>query len=82
MPLFDFQCKNCGATQEDVFLRDSDEPVKCTMCDTQMEKMPSGFSFTMTPGAISKHKKQFGNKVPPEYKTSGGANIYGVPRKS
>lgn len=82
MPLFDFQCKKCGATKEDEYLQDADTPVMCTMCDTQMEKLVSGFSFTMTPGAISKHKKRFGKSVPPEYKTGAGANIYGVPRKN
>jgi hypothetical protein len=39
------------------------------------------FGFTFTPSGISKFKKKYGKSVPPEYKTSGGANIYGVPRK-
>lgn len=82
MPIFDFYCKECGEESKDVFLRDSEEEVKCPKCDTPMNKRPPIFSFSMTPGAISKWKKRYGKSLPPEYKTSGGANIYGVPKRT
>ncbi len=82
MPIFDFYCEECGADQNDVLINDADAPVLCLECGKPMSKRPPMFSFTMTPGAISKTKRTMGNTVPPEYKTSGGANIYGVPRRT
>ena len=81
MPLYDLQCKKCGTSMLDELIMNPNEETKCPVCDGIMERKMGSFSFTMTPGAISKHKKRFGNKVPPEYKTSGGVNLYGVPHK-
>ena len=81
MPIFDFYCE-CGEEQEDVYLRNAEDEVLCTKCNKPMEKRPPNFSFSLTPGAITRFKSKFGKRPPAEYKTSGGANIYGVPRKS
>lgn len=81
MPLFDYKCTKCEAIKEDEFIKDSNEKVLCDVCGAEMEKLPSNFAFTMTPGSISKFKKKYGKSVPPEYKTGAGANVYGIPRK-
>lgn len=80
MPIHDMICRECGHQENDV-LHGVDEEVKCTKCSKPMELLPSTFSFSMTPGSISKFKRKVGKSVPSDYKTSGGANIYGVPRK-
>jgi putative FmdB family regulatory protein len=82
MPLFDYYCSKCGYEENDVFVQKFDEEVKCKECKELMEKRPPNFSFSFTPAGITRFKTKYGKSVPPEYKTSGGANIYGVPRKS
>lgn len=81
MPIHDVLCRECGHQVDDV-LHSIDEEVKCEKCGKIMELLPAAFSFSVTPGSISKWKKRYGNTLPPEYKTSGGANIYGIPKKS
>lgn len=76
MPLFDYQCKKCGNSEKDVLVTNAEDIVKCKLCGEDMEKLPSAFSFTFTPGPISKFKRKYGNTVPPEYKTGGSVNIY------
>jgi len=80
MPLFDFHCEVCQKNKNDVLVRNAEEIVLCDECKNQMIKMPSHINFNITPGAISHAKKTIGNSLPPEYKTSGGANIYGINR--
>lgn len=80
MPIYDLRCNKCQTVEEDVLLK-VDEEYKCK-CGEVMERLPSTFGFNFTPSGISKFKKRVGKSVPPEYKTQGGANIYGVPRKS
>ena len=82
MPIFDYYCKGCGFSEDDVFVHDPDKVILCKMCETPMDKRPPNFSFRMTPGAISKFKRKYGKRVPDSYKTTGGANIYGVPKKN
>jgi len=80
MPLFDFYCPKCGSTKDDELVS-GDSSVRCYVCETEMIKKPSTFSFTMTPHAISHYKKKMGNTVKPETMgPQGGVNIYGVPR--
>lgn len=81
MPIYDFHCENCGAKLNDHLVK-ADEEVLCKECGTPMTKCLGTFSFKFTPSSISKFKKKVGNTLPPEYKTSGGANIYGIPRKN
>lgn len=81
MPLFDYYCKSCGFEEDDVLVKNADDIVICKICENELEKRPPNFSFRMTPGAISKWKKKYGNTLPQEYKTSGGCNIYSRPRK-
>lgn len=82
MPIFDYYCEKCEYTEDDVYLKHAEDIVECPNCGAELKKRPPNFSFRLTPGAISKHKKRYGNRVPDEYKTSGGANIYGVPKKA
>jgi len=82
MPIFDYYCEDCGRDQLDVLVRDADEPIICLECGKPMLKRPPHINFSMTPLAITRTKRSMGNTVPPEYKTSGGANIYGVPRRT
>lgn len=82
MPLYDFECKKCKASLCDELINDPDTVVSCPNCGEAMTKLPNSFSFSMTPGPISKFKKKVGKSIPPDYKTTGGANIYGVPRRS
>lgn len=81
MPIFDFYCETCGFTEDDVLVR-NDEDHACKMCDNEKmtKKMPS-FSFSFTPPGVSKFKKKYGKSVPQDYKTTGGANVYGKPKK-
>ena len=38
MPLFDFICKNCGATKEYLIFSKEDEPKNCDKCGGKVEK--------------------------------------------
>lgn len=80
MPIYDLRCNKCSSKEEDVLLK-VDEEYKCKNCGDIMERLPSTFGFNFTPSGISKYKKKYGKTVPEGYKTQGGANIYGVPRK-
>lgn len=82
MPIFDYYCTKCGAEKNDELVQNSEVEVKCDVCENIMTKRPNTFAFTMTPHSISKFKKKVGNTIPSDYKTSGGANIYGVNRKN
>jgi len=82
MPIFDYICPKCGQDKDDEYVRNADEDIFCHICKTKMDKKPSNFSFNFSPPGITKFKRKYGKTVPPEYKTTGGANIYGVPRKS
>lgn len=82
MSIHDFKCSKCDFIQPDVLVRSlDDEDIKCPNCGTKLEKMMGSFSFKFTPSSISKHKHRYGNKLPDNYKTTGGANIYGRPKK-
>jgi putative FmdB family regulatory protein len=37
MPLFDYECPNCGAQTEE-FVRNPHEPQSCPNCDTKMQR--------------------------------------------
>jgi len=81
MPIHDAICRECGHQESDI-LHKVDEEVKCPKCSKVMELLPSTFAFNFASPGVTKFKRRYGNTVPPEYKTSGGANVYGIPRKS
>jgi hypothetical protein len=82
MPIFDYKCTKCEAVKQDELVKDPDASIFCDFCGQEMTKLQHSFSFTFTPGPISKFKKKYGKHVPSEYKTGAGANIYGVPHKN
>jgi len=45
MPMFNYQCKECGYYTSDKLVKKSDVIVECPMCKHEMEKQPSGISF-------------------------------------
>lgn len=75
MPIFDMKCSKCGFEETDVILNDPDNQHLCKLCQEPMVKLPSMFGFTMKADWVTKTKRKMGNVVPPEYKTSGGANF-------
>lgn len=82
MPIFDFKCEGCGFIEPDVLVREEqDNNIDCPKCGTKLDRQMGSFTFSFTPSGLSKHKKKYGNKLPDNYKTTGGANIYGKPRK-
>ena len=53
MPLFDFRCRACGATFE-ALVRPPADPV-CPACHaTDLERLITGFSFSVRSGGLSK----------------------------
>jgi putative FmdB family regulatory protein len=52
MPLFDFRCRSCGAEFE-ALVRASVDPV-CGGCgSSDLERLPSGFAFSVRSGGLS-----------------------------
>ena len=45
MPMFNYQCKECGFYITDKLVKKADDIIKCPMCNHEMEKKPSGISF-------------------------------------
>ena len=79
MPLYDYKCQSCGAEEVDVMIGIEDEYI-CNICGETMTRQVSAVAFTLTPNAISVHKKKFGNKLPDNYKIEGGCNV--IPPKN
>ena len=53
MPLFDFRCRACGGTFE-ALVRPQAEPA-CPACQsTNLERLITGFSFSVRSGGLSK----------------------------
>lgn len=52
MPLFDFRCRSCGGEFE-ALVRPHAEPL-CGACGSpDLERLPSGFSFSVRSGGLS-----------------------------
>jgi predicted nucleic acid-binding Zn ribbon protein len=74
MPIYDLKCTSCGNEVRDELLK-VDEEFKCVMCDAVMERLPCAGSFTFTPTGVTTHKHRYGNRLPDNYKVTGGANF-------
>jgi len=74
MPIYDLKCRECGYEIKDELMKHSDTKT-CPMCDNTMEKLPCAGAFVFTPSGITTHRHKFGNKLPDDYKTTGGANF-------
>lgn len=76
MVVHDFKCKKCGHEEKDVFLNKYDDEVFCPMCENKMDVVfNTGLGFTIPPDGLVRHKRKYGNKLPDDYKISGGANF-------
>ena len=52
MPLYDFRCKACGAEFE-ALVRPSHEPACPSCASADLERLLSGFSFSVRSGGLS-----------------------------
>ena len=43
--LADYGCRGCGHEESDVLTKNPDEPVMCSICDAQMERIYSGTRY-------------------------------------
>jgi putative FmdB family regulatory protein len=53
MPLFDFRCRSCGEEFE-ALVRPPAEPVCPSCAATDLERLVTGFSFSVRSGGLSK----------------------------
>ncbi len=61
MPLYDFVCSECGNQIDDHMCPRDELTIKCPLCNEDMDRQMPSTSFTLTPGAIIKHKRKYGN---------------------
>jgi hypothetical protein len=61
MPLFDFKCPRCSNWRTDVYLKASDAPPPCDLCDTSMEKLPPLVAQAVfAPGRSAESRAEWG----------------------
>ena len=53
MPLYEYRCKDCGKTFEQLVLGE-DGPVACPVCRGDVEKLMSSFSIDIPDGLCAK----------------------------
>ena len=45
MPMFNYQCQDCGHDQRDKLVKKWDQVVLCPVCHNEMKKLPSCTNF-------------------------------------
>jgi len=75
MRVYDYKCTSCGNELRDELVDNIDTIVLCKVCNSPMVRQMPSCSFTLTPGAITTHRHKYGNKLPDNYKTSGGCDF-------
>ena len=51
MPMYNFQCTECGLYVHDKLVKNSEEVILCPECNTKLQKLPSSFNFSCEPAA-------------------------------
>jgi len=73
MPLYEFQCKNCGLVFEELVFHEEIGGVLCPKCLGEAERMLSTFSISVPDDACAKLPKGEQRELCTECKQGGGA---------
>ena len=49
MPMFNYQCQECGHYEQDKMVKKWDQEVICPICNNTIEKKPSASNFQIDP---------------------------------
>jgi len=64
MPIYEYQCKNCDHTFEQILLNSDSPPQSCPECGQSVEKLMSAGSFTMSSGNAATSATCCGSQSP------------------
>tara|TARA_Y100000310_G_C20037945_1_gene514825 strand:+ start:224 stop:481 length:258 start_codon:yes stop_codon:yes gene_type:complete len=82
MPIYNYNCKNCGHEEGERLVTNKEAEVPCPQCKTNMEYAFPSVSFTFKDAGLQKHLRKYGNSNEVVPKTKGnGVQFYAKPKK-